>query len=239
MTSTDIDGLSVARDLHDSVLQDLIVVAMQLRRAGSTDDPVEKASAIDTALAAAHHGMAETRGTIQRLREVPGAAFDAGGPDVCVGHQVREVFAELEGFSDMHMSVVADHGVLINRATASEVVKIVREAAMNAIRHSRASHLTCRVRRHGNRALSLKVYDNGKGYPLATQSYGLGVLGMRERAQLIGATLKITSACQRGSGVSLVVPTGKTVRADTANEVLTKQAHSHAYPRVLQRTAAG
>lgn len=91
------------------------------------------------------------------------------------------------------------------RATA--VFRAFQEMLTNVERHANASRVTVSVRRRGQ-CLELNVRDNGRGVTpkqaLAPSSYGL--LGMRERAVLLGGDVTITSAPRRGTVVTMVVP---------------------------------
>jgi signal transduction histidine kinase len=84
-----------------------------------------------------------------------------------------------------------------------ELWRIAKEAVMNAERHAKASKLTISWRCDGKRA-ELAVADDGVGFDRRRgrdDSYGM--VGMRERATTIGATLDIKSA--RGSGTTVRV----------------------------------
>ena len=91
------------------------------------------------------------------------------------------------------------------RATA--VFRMFQEMLTNVERHARASRVNVVVRRLNDR-LSLRVRDNGRGvHPgkvAAPDSFGL--LGMRERALLLGGDLTIRSAPRRGTTVVATIP---------------------------------
>jgi two-component system sensor histidine kinase UhpB len=93
----------------------------------------------------------------------------------------------------------------MGRATA--VFRMFQEMLTNIERHAQANRVTVEVRRATNR-LVLRVHDNGRGVAatqaLAPSSFGL--LGMRERAQLLGGTLKIESAPGRGTTLTAAIP---------------------------------
>lgn len=89
--------------------------------------------------------------------------------------------------------------------------RIVQEALTNITRHAQASRVEIRLSREGDDML-LTVQDNGQGFDLpsmrqrALAGSSLGVLGMQERATLIGGALEIDSAPGRGSSVQLRCP---------------------------------
>lgn len=89
--------------------------------------------------------------------------------------------------------------------------RIVQEALTNVCRHAHAKRVAIRLRRDGPQ-LVLCVQDDGHGFELcamrarAVAGGSLGVLGMQERATLVGGTLEITSAPGMGSTVTLMCP---------------------------------
>jgi signal transduction histidine kinase len=93
----------------------------------------------------------------------------------------------------------------MGRATA--VFRMFQEMLTNVERHANATRVSVSVRRFANRLL-LRVRDNGRGVApekaLAPSSFGL--LGMRERALLLGGHLKIESAPRRGTTVTATIP---------------------------------
>ena len=93
----------------------------------------------------------------------------------------------------------------VGRATA--VFRIFQEMLANVERHAQANRVMVDIRRVANR-LVLRVRDNGRGIAaeqtLVPSSFGL--LGMHERALLLGGTLKIESAPRRGTTVTAAIP---------------------------------
>jgi signal transduction histidine kinase len=89
--------------------------------------------------------------------------------------------------------------------------RIVQESIHNALRHARASSIAVAMR-HDLRRLSLSVTDDGRGFDVAeamrraTSGRHLGLLGMRERVESLGGTLKVDSGAGRGTTVHAVLP---------------------------------
>ncbi len=93
------------------------------------------------------------------------------------------------------------------------IFRIVQEALSNIWRHAHATHAGIDLR-YLPKLLQIIVHDNGEGFALDQQDpdaphssqSGLGLLGMRERATLIGATLTINSSPGEGCTVLLSLP---------------------------------
>ena len=104
-----------------------------------------------------------------------------------------------------------------SQPTASEaeiaIFRIVQEALSNIWRHSQATEATIELKYLPN-LLQVTIQDNGKGFVHGQRTFdtshdshsGLGLLGMRERAALIGATLNISSSPGEGCTVELSLP---------------------------------
>jgi signal transduction histidine kinase len=82
--------------------------------------------------------------------------------------------------------------------------RIFQEALTNIVRHARASAVSVRLGARG-RQFEMQIRDNGRGITDAQirDPRAIGLLGMRERAMLIGGTFEI--AGRRGSGTAIVV----------------------------------
>ena len=94
----------------------------------------------------------------------------------------------------------------LDPAHTTAVFRIVQEALTNAVRHASASAISIAI--NGTSAsTSLTVQDNGRGVTDAqlTDPRAIGIVGMRERAELIGASLTVTSKPGKGTTVSMVI----------------------------------
>ena len=89
-----------------------------------------------------------------------------------------------------------------------EVYRIGREALVNAFRHSGSSTVEIELRYHGD--LRMAVRDRGRGIDEGILRSGreghFGLIGMRERAERIGARLKVWSRLEAGTELELTVP---------------------------------
>jgi len=84
------------------------------------------------------------------------------------------------------------------------IYRVAQEAVRNACRHAGARHARIYVELSG-RSIRTSVQDDGKGFTPAEEA-GAGILGMHERVQRLGGTLKIDSEAGRGTLVSFVLP---------------------------------
>jgi two-component system sensor histidine kinase UhpB len=182
----------IARELHDEVGQALTAVILQLDRAGrggGSDGVAEARETVRTSLE-------EVRGIARRLR--PEALDDLG---------LASALAALT--NDMTLRT----GLQVKRRIAAAlprldpdeelvVYRVAQEALTNVVRHAatRSAQLALDVR---DGRVELDVTDSGAGFEPDATSESTGLLGMRERALLIGAELEIRSAVGDGTSVRL------------------------------------
>lgn len=195
----------IAQELHDTLLQGVIAVSMQLH-AAVDQLPADCATAtprFNHVLTMLDRVIEQGRRAIQGLRS-PSERLTSLG----------EVFAQVPndlGVSSAVRFRVVIHGRerTLRAGLADEVYRIGREAIANAYRHSRATEITIEVE-YRPAELRLIVRDNGCGIDPQVLEWGRhghwGLQGMRERAERIGARLRLWSRVARGTEVELHVP---------------------------------
>ena len=98
----------------------------------------------------------------------------------------------------------------MDREQSTAIFRILQEALTNVLRHAQATMVDV-VLEEAEAALVLTIRDNGRGITDAEQSapHALGLLGMRERAHLIGGSVDITGLQGQGTTLTLRVPYSK------------------------------
>ncbi|MEA2279468.1 MAG: hypothetical protein QOK21_75 [Solirubrobacteraceae bacterium] len=184
----------IARELHDGVTQDLAFVVQQLRY--GTDGPDRRRHS-QTVIAAAERALDESRNAIAAL---------VRGTDVSLADALaataREA-GEREG-GLIEMDVVQD--IAVPAGTQQELLRVVREAVINAVRHGHAQHI--RVELRGHPCLCVSVQDDGRGFDVrsAPGAGRHGLEGMAARVASIGGHLSIESSVDRGTEVRVILP---------------------------------
>lgn len=189
----------LARELHDTLAHTLSAVAVQLEGATSVwdEDPTRARTMVQRSLEGTRHGLTEARRAIDALRASP--LEDLGLPAAVrrLGHDASEVHSIA-----VDVSAVADVGA-VRPEVEHAVYRIAEEAITNAVRHARAASVTMILTRRRGR-VELVVTDDGAGFdPNGFDSTGHhGLNGMRERAELVGAELTVSSTA--GAGTTIV-----------------------------------
>jgi signal transduction histidine kinase len=190
----------LARELHDTLAHTLSGLAVQLEAIATiwSSIPPKAHDMLDRALDATRAGLDETRRTLQDLRAAP--LEDLGLPLAI--RSLANNFAARGGLSlDMDVSSQIPN---LPPEVEQAYYRVAQEALDNVTRHANAQRVTVSLGQIGGQ-LVLEISDDGGGFAEETvePDEQLGLLGMRERAALIGGTLEVESRSGRGTTVCL------------------------------------
>lgn len=184
----------IARDIHDTIAQALTGVVVNLEaamRALRKESPDAALTHIDHARELAQTGLQEARASVRALR--PDDHEPVELPPLIEGLVRRAAAA---GTVSMEFRTEGTPSLLPPR-TSVELWRIAQEAITNVLRHSCASRAGVRLV-YGEQGVELTISDDGVGFDPARHHEGFGLLGMRERARSVGASLRI--AAEPGGG---------------------------------------
>ena len=189
----------IARDLHDSIIQDLFAVGLSLQGLAERVDDGSTSEVLDRAVDQLH-GVVETlRKYIYELK----AADDLREGLTTQLHDLAERMAnaypteirvEIEGTVD-----------LIEVRIAEELLKLITEGVSNSLRHSRADVVVIGVLRN-DEGVEVSIDDNGTGFELDRVRRGMGLINMRERVERLGGVFDIEPVPGTGTRVSIRLP---------------------------------
>ena len=205
----------VSRELHDEFGQILTALGAMLTRAEKRNPD------------------SELNENLREIREVAQSALDKTRSLSQVLHPVMLDESGLEQSLDWYLPTIERQtGIDISyeksgtpfdvpRSAGVHIYRVVQEALNNINRHSGAQRAWVRMRYLAD-TLEIEIEDHGRGLPTSSNgSRGIGLVGMRERAQLIGAELKFSQPAEGGTLVRLRVPRG--VEAGGRNKAKGKQ----------------
>jgi signal transduction histidine kinase/ligand-binding sensor domain-containing protein len=198
----------IAQELHDTLLQGFLSASMQVHVAADNLPADSQIKPILTrALQLMGQVIDEGRNAVRGLRLSHSASLD-----------LEQAFASLQQELNMGNTKAANVKFLViaegqprrlHPLFRDEVYRIGREAVTNAFRHARATHIDLELK-YSSSQFRLAVRDDGCGIDpdiLQTGRDGhWGLSGMRERAERIGARLKLFSSPSAGTEVELSVP---------------------------------
>jgi two-component system, NarL family, sensor histidine kinase DevS len=193
-----------ARELHDQTLQSLASVRMGLAAQLKRPELETAVAAITDAVAQLETEIGSLRSLITDLR--PAALDDLGAEHAIrdLADRARERGLEVELAIDLayEQGRVADRHVTELEAA---VYRLVQEALTNAIKHGRARRAVVEIK-DDHTTVRVTVRDDGDGFDPTSKSNGFGLLGMQERAELLGGTVEIESAPGNGTAVRAELP---------------------------------
>lgn len=195
----------IARELHDTLLQGVNGLMLRFQAVAETlppDAPVR--ISMEEALSRADDVLVEGRDRVRELRGGPADTRDLHDALSALGN----LLAQQSGCSFSLGTTGADRALL--PAVLDEVYRIGHEAIMNAFLHADAKQVRLSLA-YGARRFGMTVSDDGRGIdPAYLGVHGRedhwGLRGMHERAQRIGATLRVESSATDGTRIALDLP---------------------------------
>lgn len=190
----------LARELHDSVSQQLFAASMMMSAINETNPPqdVTLKQQLQMVEKMIHQSQLEMRALLLHLRPVAlkGKSLQEG---------VEELLRELTQKVPMEIDSKIE-AFTVDKGVEDQLFRILQESLSNTLRHAKATTLNVLLIERDETVI-LRVADNGIGFDLQkvkTSSYGMQ--NMRERAYEVGGTFKIISLPNEGTRLEVKVP---------------------------------
>ncbi len=202
MANQEKERSAIARELHDELGQVLTALRMDsvwMYEHLKASDPEASERAL-TMCRLIDKNIEDVRGMVFRLR--PGALDDLGLVDALEWYTV-----DFEKRTEI--TCVFEHNDIpvLNETVSTAAYRIAQEALTNVARHASANRVEV-VLKTNNGLLTLAVVDDGQGFDALHlfESEGLGVVGMRERATLVGGALEVHARPKKEPGCISMYP---------------------------------
>jgi signal transduction histidine kinase len=196
----------ISRELHDVVVQTL--TSINVRLAALKKEATLNTKGLDRRIARTQELVEHSVKIVHRFaRELRPTVLDDLGLIPAL-HTFMKGFREETGIS---VSLSAFAAVeQINGDKRTVLYRVAQEALTNAARHSHASRVNVQIDKV-NGAICMKIKDNGKGFNKervlqAKKGKRLGLLGMRERLEMVGGNFSISSVLGKGTTVVAQIP---------------------------------
>lgn len=189
----------LAREIHDTLAQGLAAVALQLESADalleSSAKPERVRQAVRRALALTQANLDEARRSVLDLRAAP-----------LEGRTLAQALAELADEHPQVLLEVTGGGRPLPARIEAGLYRIAQEALGNALRHAEAQEVTVSLV-ITPAEIRLAVEDDGQGFdPNQVAAGRFGLVGLNERAKLLGGRLRLDSYPGVGTRLEVVVP---------------------------------
>jgi signal transduction histidine kinase len=192
----------MARDIHDTLAHGLTAIAVQLEAARHVISikPDEVAVHVGNALQLARESLREARRSVRALR-----------PEALESGDLAEALQQLVGCRSagrqekFHFRL---HGRPrpLHAQMEAHLLRIGQESLTNVLKHAQASNILMELN-YTDCEVRLHVKDDGQGFDLgACQGEGIGLTGMKERAEQMGVRLVIQSSPGNGTSITVAVP---------------------------------
>jgi len=193
----------IARELHDELGQRLTALKMELSALPGVGDQPARQERVGSLMAMLDDTLASVRRISSDLRPM---MLDDLGLNAAIEWLARDMARRMGIEITVRLN---ENDAPVDDRVATAVFRMVQEALTNVARHARATDVTVVLQQHDSE-LELVVEDNGTGYPeRAMQREGsFGLLGMRERAAMLGGLMEYGNAPGRGARLRVRLPLG-------------------------------
>ena len=188
----------LAREIHDSLGHTLTIVNVQIEAAKvvMNSEPERALDALNKAQELARKGLTQVRESVASLRESP----VSNRP---ISEAIRPLIQEAQSTGIVTEFKVVGKPQNLDNKVALALYRAAQEGLTNVCKHARASRVDVLLGFQPNQ-VRLEIKDNGVG---ATQTTGgFGLLGIRERMQLLGGNLEIRTGVGKGFWLMASVP---------------------------------
>ena len=202
LRATEEERQRIARELHDDTAQRLATLILRIRRLALEPD----AEARSELLEQIRTEIVDAADGVKRMaRGLRPPEIEELGLALAITAHVRSLREGASFPVETELGSVDPH---LNVTAKLALYRIVQEALSNSRRHANATKVVVRLFREGATVV-VEVADDGRGF-LSSRAVesggGLGLVGMRERASMIGGSLTIDSVPGRGTTVRVAVP---------------------------------
>jgi signal transduction histidine kinase len=206
LTAQEDERREISRELHDEIAQTLTGINVQL--ANLKREAVINAKGLKGKIAGTQRLVRKSVGIVHRFaRRLRPALLDDLGLIAALGSFINgmkertNIPIKMTTFPELKKLDVTKRTVLY---------RVAQEALTNVVRHAEAKWVQVTFK-HRRKTVLMEIRDNGKSFNvqyvlLAKGKKHLGVLGMRERVEMIGGTFRIESSAGRGTLVSAEIP---------------------------------
>jgi signal transduction histidine kinase len=192
-----------AQELHDGVLQSLAAVRITLAVALQADGQEKaRAAGIERSAEATVEGLEDQITELSRLiNDLRPASLERLGLPTAL-EALAEESANRGGFE---VATAIDLAGSLSSDEERGVYRLVQEALNNVVKHAGAAHASVGVRT-ATATVAIEIRDDGAGFDPTAPGSGRGLVGMRERVEMLGGTIEVDSRPGAGTTITSTLP---------------------------------
>lgn len=218
MTIQEEERKRLARELHDEVGQCLTAIQADARTISElTPDRRERIfTSAEAIMSVSSHIYDVMHSMMRRLRP---SGLDYLGLEDALKNSIQDWQAR-HPETRCTVEVTGDLNE-VHEDISINIYRVVQECLTNIAKHAQATQVMIHLQIETETTpeyLTLRLQDDGKGMTPDRINYGLGIIGIRERAQALGGTFKIASELNQGVSIIFRVPIGKTQTVSSETE---------------------
>ncbi|WP_414042467.1 sensor histidine kinase [Macrococcus sp. EM39E] len=188
----------LARELHDSVSQQLFAASMMLSALKSAEHEIQVKKQLSLLEKMLHESQQEMRALLLHLRPV-------GLKNKTLEQGLTQLIKELKQKIPLNITTDLEE-IVLEKGIEDHLFRIAQESISNTLRHAKAENITIELFKANNRVI-LRITDDGIGFDInQVDDTRYGLHTMKERALEIGGTCQVISAPQSGTRVEVKVP---------------------------------
>ena len=196
----------IARELHDELAQKLTVLKLQIasiRSVVSAKEPglARQIEDMNSLLTETIHAVGQIAANLRPV------VLDELGLVTALRDLVEEFSQRTKVECELS---VHPADLFVDNGLATPLYRMVQESLTNVARHAQATEVIVSLFRDASGTITLDINDNGKGFSNVDQSMrrSFGLIGMRERAAMLGGEMKVHSQPGAGTSIEIVIPRG-------------------------------
>ena len=194
----------IARELHDELAQKLTVLKLQIASimaAASAKEPglTQQIQDVNSLLTETIHAVGQIAANLRPV------VLDELG----LATALRDLVEEFSQRTRIECELsVHPADLSVGSGLATPLYRMVQESLTNVARHAQATEVIVSLYRDASGTIMLDINDNGKGFSNVDQSMrrSFGLIGMRERAAMLGGEMNIQSQPGAGTSIEIVIP---------------------------------
>ena len=199
----------ISRELHDEIGQTLTAINVKL--AALKNEATANTTGLKKTITSTQRLVERSMETVHRFaRELRPPLLD----DLGLVPALQSSFKEFTRRTRIPVHFTAFHAVEgLHSDKRTVLYRVAQEAFTNIVKHAQATLVDVSIKRHRS-VVCMEIHDNGKSFLVpralfARQIKRLGLLGMRERLEMVGGSFSIESAPGKGTTIRAQVPSGR------------------------------